>query len=307
MAKCINFTYKNSIKSKFSRGSAPDPAGGAYSTPQLDFVPTTESSWPDWLFFGGYGPGKLLEHIIYSSIFCHLNEFNILCEEQHGFQTGKSCETQLIMTINDFVNCLNENSQIDCILLEAFDRVPHTRLCKKLSYYGIRGPLLLWIKHYLSNRYQRVIIDGTSSDPSVVTSGVPQGTVLAPLLFLCFVNDIPLNVTSKIKLYDADDILLYRTISSQADCTLLQKDIDSLIQWSNIWQLPFNFKKCEFLRITNKFSPIITTYQMGAKTINQVISAKYLGITINEKCSGQSTSPILLKRLVHHWVSYTEI
>ena len=72
-------------------------------------------------------------------------------------------------------------------------------------------------------------------------------------------------------------------ISSQADCTLLQKDIDSLIQWSNIWQLPFNFKKCEFLRITNKFSPIITTYQMGAKTINQVTSAKYLGITINEK------------------------
>ena len=215
---------------------------------------------------------KILEHIIYSSIFCHLNEFNILCEGQHGFQTGKSCETQLIMTINDFANCLNENSQIDCILLDfskAFDRVPHTRLCKKLSYYGIRGPLLLWIKHYLSNRYQRVIIDGTSSDPSVVTSGVSQGTVLAPLLFLCFVNDIPLNVTSKIKLY-ADDILLYRTISSQADCTLLQKDIDSLVQWSNIWQLPFNFKKCEFLRITNKFSPIITTYQMGAKTINQV-------------------------------------
>ena len=129
---------------------------------------------------------KILEHIIYSSIFCHLNEFNILCERQHGFQTGKSCETQLITTINDFANCLNENSQIDCILLDfskAFDRVPHTRLCKKLSYYGIRGPLLLWIKHYLSNRYQRVIIDGTSSDPSVVISGVPQGTVLAPLLF----------------------------------------------------------------------------------------------------------------------------
>ena len=90
------------------------------------------------------------------------------------------------MTLNDFANCLNENSQIDCIFLDfskAFDRVPHNRLCKNLSYYGIRGPLLLWIKHYLLNRQQNVIIDGISSYPSIVTSGVPQGTVLAPLLF----------------------------------------------------------------------------------------------------------------------------
>ena len=76
---------------------------------------------------------KLLEHIIYSSIFSHLKEYNILQEEQHGFQTGKSCESQLIMTINDFANCLNENSQMDCIFLDflkAFDRVPHNRLCE---------------------------------------------------------------------------------------------------------------------------------------------------------------------------------
>ena len=147
---------------------------------------------------------------MYTCIFSHLKEHNILREEQYGFQVGKSCETQVIMTIDDFVNCLNDNSQIDCIFLDfskAFDRVPHNRLCNKLSYYGIRGPLLLWIKHYLSNRQQKVIIDGTSSYPSNVTSGVPQGTVLAPLHFLCFVNDIPLNFTSKIRLY-ADDILL---------------------------------------------------------------------------------------------------
>ena len=130
---------------------------------------------------------KLLEHIIYSSIFSHLKEYNILHKEQHGFQADKTCETQLIMTINNFANCLNENSQIDCIFLDfskAFNRVPHNRLCEKLSYYGISDPLLLWIKHYLFNRDQRVIIDGSSSYPSVVSSGVPQGTVLAPLLFL---------------------------------------------------------------------------------------------------------------------------
>ena len=105
---------------------------------------------------------KILEHVVYTCIFSHLKEHNILREEQHGFQVGKSCETQLIMTIDDFVNCLNDNRQIDCIFLDfskAFDRVPHNRLCNKLSYYGIRGPLLLWIKHYLSNRQQKVIID----------------------------------------------------------------------------------------------------------------------------------------------------
>ena len=222
---------------------------------------------------------------MYTCIFSHLKEHNILREEQNGFQVEKSCETQLIMTIDDFVNCLNDNSQIECVFLDfskAFDRVPHNRLYNKLSYYGIRGPLLLWIKHYLSNRQQKVIIDGTSSYPSNVTSGVPQGTVLAPLLFLCFVNDIPLNVTSKIRLY-ADDILLYRRITSHEDCTLLQNDINNLIKWSINWQLLFNFDKCEFLRITNKLSPTVTTYNMESKIIKQVSSVKYLGITINEK------------------------
>ena len=121
-------------------------------------------------------------------------------------------------TINDFVNCLNNNDQIDAIFLDfskAFDRVPHVRLCNKLFFYGIRGSLLDWIKHYLSYRSQKVVIDGIYSNPSTVTSGVPQGTVLAPLLFLCFVNDIPQLVSSKIRLY-ADDILLlvYSTIKS---------------------------------------------------------------------------------------------
>ena len=150
------------------------------------------------------------------------------------------------------------------------------------TYYGPRGPFLLWIKYYLSNRQQKVIIDGTSSYPSNVISGEPQGTVLAPILCLCFVNDIPLNVTSKIRLY-ADDILLYRRIISHEDCTLLQNDINNLIKWSIDWQLLFNFDKCEFLWITNKLSPTVTTYNMESKIIKQVSSVKYLGITINEK------------------------
>ena len=103
---------------------------------------------------------------------------------------------------------------------------------QNMSYYGIRGPLLLWIKHYLLNKQQNVIIDGTSSYPSTVTSSVPPRNCLSPSSFLCFVNDIhTLNATSKIKSY-ADDIILYRTINSKADCTLIQKDSNSLIEWS---------------------------------------------------------------------------
>ena len=228
---------------------------------------------------------KILEHIIYSSIFSHLQTHHILSEEQHGFQAGKSCETQLILTINDFANCLNNNEQIDAIFLDfskAFDRVPHTRLRNKLSFYGIRGPLLQWIRHYLTNRTQKVIIDGISSNPSTVTSGVPQGTVLAPLLFLCFVNDIPQLVTSKIRLY-ADDILLYNTIKSKEDCIPLQNDINKLATWSKQWQLLFNHEKCEHLRITNKLLPIISSYSISGDNIKEANSIKYLGVTINSK------------------------
>ena len=101
---------------------------------------------------------------------------------------------------NDFANCLNENKQIDTIFLtsKAFDKVPHQRLFNKLSYYGIKGSTLAWIQNYLTNRYQRVTLERICSSNSPVTSGVPQGTVLAPLLFLCFVNDIPASVQRQI-------------------------------------------------------------------------------------------------------------
>ena len=164
----------------------------------------------------------------------HLQAHGILCEEQHGFQTGKSCDSQLIITINDFANCLNENKQIHTIFFDfskAFDKIPHQRLFNKLSYYGIKGSTLAWIQNYLTNRYQRVTLEGICSRNSPVTSGVPQGTVLAPLLFLCFVNDILASVQCKIRLY-ADDILLYSEISSINDCTRLPNDINYLFNLS---------------------------------------------------------------------------
>ena len=100
--------------------------------------------------------------------------------------------------------------------------------------YGIQGPLLNWIRSFLTNRTQCVVLNGQSSRPSIVLSGVPQGTVLRPLLFLCYINDLPKNVTQKVKLY-ADDVLLYSSIRTITDCQNLQDDLNRLVQWADRW------------------------------------------------------------------------
>ena len=133
---------------------------------------------------------------------------------------------------------------------KAFDNVSHQYLFHKLYHYGIRVKLLDWMQHFLLQRSQHVIVEGQESDPSTVTSGIPQSTVLAPLLFLCFIY-LPNGILSKIKLY-ADDVLLFATIHSEQDCQQLQRDLDSLGKWADEWKMVFNPKKCEFLRITNK-------------------------------------------------------
>ena len=123
----------------------------------------------------------MLEHIIYFGISHHLEEHNVIHDEQYGFHSGRSCETKLLITIHDFANNLNNQKQTDAILLDftkAFDKVSHRRLCSKLFHYGVRGNLLSWINDFLTGRIQRVLVDGCSSDDTLVTSGVPQGTIL---------------------------------------------------------------------------------------------------------------------------------
>ena len=149
----------------------------------------------------------------------------------------------------------NFTAGVDVILLDfskAFDKVPHRRLLHKLDYYGVRGETLTWIQSFLGRRKQRVLLDGTTSSQTDIISGVPQGTVLGPLLFLAFINDLPECTTIETRLF-ADDALLFRPIRSAKDEPLLQQDLDSLDQWEERWQMRFNLQKCKVVHIcTNK-------------------------------------------------------
>ena len=171
---------------------------------------------------------KILEHFICSSLIAHLDEYNALTDCQHGFRKRFPCESQLIIIIDDLLSNLNANKQTDISLLldfaKAFDEVPHERLCQKLFHYGVRGPLLEWIKFFLKGRSQSVLLEDHKSLSMPVLSGVPQGTVLGPLLFLCYINNSPNSVISKIRLY-ADDVLLFSTVDTLEDCDQLQLDL----------------------------------------------------------------------------------
>ena len=191
-------------------------------------------------------------------IMSYLQNNNILCPRQHGLRHGWSCETQLIETIDDFARSLNDSGQTDVIALDFPKHLirSHTN-CLYINYTC--NHLLTWIKQFLSIRIQCVILDGQESSFSIVSYGVPQGTVLAPLLFLCYINDLPDHVTSKVRLY-ADNVLVYTTINSDCDSRNLQNDINKLLKWPMDWQMEFNPKKCNFLNITKKKQIIQSAY-----------------------------------------------
>ena len=171
---------------------------------------------------------KVMEHIICSNLMSHLDRHNILTDFQFGFRKKRSCETQLLITVDQLAKTLDDGKQTDCILLDfskAFDKVSHSRLLLKLAHYGVQGQTLRWVEAFLRNRTQEVVVRGERSDTIPVTSGVPQGTVLGPALFLVYINDLPEWVGSTPRMF-ADDCLLYREVNSRQDALMLQEDLN---------------------------------------------------------------------------------
>ena len=196
----------------------------------------------------------------------HLDKHSLLSPLQHGFRKGLSCESQLILTLHD--------------LTSNFDSVPHQRLLLKLASYGICGQTLTWIKSFLTDRTQTTVIGGCQSEVCSVTSGVPQGSVLGPLLFLVYINDLPDNISSQIRLF-ADDCIIYLGLSSSKSPEQLQSDLDSRSSRAEKWQMRFNCSKCYSMHLTRNKSAVVTTYFLNGQALERTDAHPYLGVTIS--------------------------
>ena len=229
-----------------------------------------------------------------------MEDNRLYIKHQHGFRSGHSCVTQLLEVTDDWFDILDNGGNIDCIYLDfrkAFDTVPHKRLLNKLYSYGIRGKIHLWIANFLSNREQSVKIGGSMSNKSQVTSGIPQGSVLGPILFLIFINDLPDIVSSAVKLF-ADDTKVYREISSSEDCEILQQDLNNLSCWTDSWLLRFNAAKCKSIHLGRKNIHHKYYIKEGDKTIEveQISTEKDIGVTFDSDLKFSEHIAICVKK-----------
>ena len=194
---------------------------------------------------------KCMEKIVRDSIIQYMKKNKLFSKKQYGFISGRSTSLQLLEVLDKWTEALDMGHTIDCIYMDyakAFDTVPHRQLIYKLSKYGINTKTMSWIKSFLSKRIQQVVVQGEKSSWKEVTSGIPQGSILGPLLFVVFINDLPEYVTSEAYLF-ADDTKIFREIHNEGDRVQLQKDLDKLDKWSKDWLLKFHPKKCKYMKI----------------------------------------------------------
>ena len=208
---------------------------------------------------------------------------------QSGFIPGDSTVNQLTFLYNTFCQALDSGKEVRavfCDISKAFDRVWHVGLLHKLKAAGITGEVLDWFKHYLSDRKQRVVIPGAVSDWVFIRAGVPQGSILGPLLFLLYINDIVNDIGSNIRLF-ADDTSLYIVVDdpiTAANC--LNTDLEKISRWAATWLVSFNPAKTESLLISRKLNrPQHPALSMQNHQINEVDSHKHLGIYLSNDCT----------------------
>ena len=227
---------------------------------------------------------KVLERCIYNRIIDYI--IPKLTYLQHGFLRNRSTATQLLTVFSNINNILDSGNQADVVyfdLSKAFDSVPHRFLIHKLTSFGIHGNLLNWFSNYLANRLQRVSFNGSVSEWLPVTSGVPQGSILGPLLFLLYINDLPtvLSPNTLCAIF-ADDTKIYRNINSHQDHLILQHDIDKIHNWSSMWGLTFNKKKCSIISLKRASNSTEFIYTMDNTKLTRTSTVMDLGVTIHK-------------------------
>ncbi|KAH3890067.1 hypothetical protein DPMN_014136 [Dreissena polymorpha] len=230
---------------------------------------------------------KVFEKIIFKHVYNHLVSNKILTPFQSGFLPGDSTTNQLTYIYDTFCKALDNGLEVKAVFFDiskAFDKVWHQGLLLKLHAYGIRGKLLSWIQNYLNGRRQRVVIPGAVSNWALLEAGVPQGSILGPLLFLIFINDIVNDIQSSIRLF-ADDTSLYIIIDEPNHSNaILQNDINKISNWALKWHVLFNPSKSESLTFSRKQQPNQYNFTMLATQIPGVSSHKHLGVFLSKDC-----------------------
>ena len=227
---------------------------------------------------------KVIESFVRETVLIHLLNKKLLSTRQYGFISGRSTTIQLLNYLDKCREIIAEGGVVDAIYFDfkkAFDTVPHRRLMLKLESYGIKGNIRDWIGEFLCGRSQIVTVNGEKSELASVISGIPQGTVLGPILFVVYINGLFDNICSDGYMF-ADDTKIFRQVSAKEDALNLQADITSLDDWSKTWGLQFNLDKCHVLTI-GKFDNIMHThrYKIYKEEIQHVFEEKDLGVVID--------------------------
>ena len=229
--------------------------------------------------------GKAQERVVYLHLYKYLKTNNLLTWKNSGFKELDSAINQLIHITDKIHKALEEGKEICLVFLDvskAFDKVWHPGLLHKLRCMGIEGPLFDWFCDYLSDRKIRAVINGLSSEWRATTAGVPQGSILGPLLFLIFINDITTNIESDIHLF-ADDTSLMDVVDNYAiTYAKLNRDLHRLSIWAKRWLVAFNASKTVYLQISRKTLPSPKPIlRLNGQIIKEVNTHKHLGLTFN--------------------------
>ena len=260
---------------------------------------------------------KIYERIIRKAVVSYLEDNNILSHKQHGFRSGKSCLTQMLSHFDEIMVGLTLGKDSDAIYLDyakAFDKVDHRLLLAKLVKYGFSSQFINWINSFLNNRPQSVVLNGVHSYLAAIISGVPQGTVLGPILFILFINDLESCIKHSSVRFFADDTRISKQISSENDVNLLQEDLDNTIQWSKANNMMLHDDKFEL--IIHKHKPKSPVYELPfmselmsytvstGESITPVQTLRDLGIIVSSSLSWRPHISAIVQRArsVAAWV-----
>ena len=228
-------------------------------------------------------PCKIMESIVKDGLMAHLEENSLMNPSQHGFMPGKSCATNLLEFLEFVTRIVDEGKNMDIVFLDfakAFDKVPKERLLAKLAAHGVEGKVLQWVRRWLTDRKQRVVLNGETSDLTEVESGVPQGSVLGPILFDIFINDIDLlaaliDILRKF----ADDTKLGKIVMNVEDGQVLQDCLDMLVDWANKWGMKFNTGKCKVMHVGS--SNLRIQYSMSGQVLETTETERDIGVLVS--------------------------